>query len=317
MWDEDWTGEKHATLHLPDWIYKFKGTTTKTSAGSTIRWIERFVAGEDENGRRPNPMGEIPFVEIPNNPRLIGGGVPELLDVTDIQDRINKTLFDRMQAQEFGVDPQKWASAFPKVDENGQPQTIEFGRNRIVTTDIAETEFGNFAVAPLDPYSFAKREDVKDIASRTRTPAQYLLGEMSNVNGETLKASESGLVSKVKQRRRPWGEAAEQTMRKARRLAGLKDPGDAQMETIWTNPQYRTEGELTDAVIKQVQSGLSSLRMGRETLGFTSTQIRQLEADDAKAAAMDPVTGLANRLDAQAGGMPTRAGDAADASSDQ
>jgi hypothetical protein len=89
---------------------------------------------------------------------------------------------------------------------------------------MAETKFGQFESAPLDPYSAAKREDVKDIASRTRTPAQYLLGEMSNVNGETLKASESGLVSKVRQRNRTAGDGLEDTMRLARRAKGLSTP---------------------------------------------------------------------------------------------
>ena len=314
VWDDDWTGEQHATLFLPDWIYKFKAESRSTiRAGSAPKWVEREVLGEQPNGLRRNPLGMIPLVEIPNNPRLIGGGVSELLDLTDIQDRINKTLFDRMQAQEFGVDPQKWASGFPEEDETGAPQTIEFGRNRIVTTDVAETKFGNFAIAPLSPYSEAKREDVKDIASRSRTPAQYLLGEMSNVNGETLKASESGLISKVKQRRRPWGEAAEQAMRLARRAAGLSDPGDERMETIWTNPQYRTEGELTDAVIKRVQAKLTSVRQGREDLGYTATQIRQLEADDASQAATDPINGLSATLAQQAAGLPASAAEATDA----
>jgi hypothetical protein len=288
VWDDDWTGEIHATLQLAadNGIYKFKAP--RPTGGGPLRWVEREVVGEQPNGQRVNPLGVVSMVEIPNNPRLLTGGVSELYDVTDIQDRINKTLFDRMQTQEFGVDPQKWAKAFPEQDDDGNPNTVEFGRNRMVTTDVAETAFGNFAVAPLSPYLEAKREDVKDIASRTRTPAQYLLGEMSNVNGETLKASESGLISKVKQRRRPWGEAAEDAMRIARRAAGLSDPGDARMETIWTNPQFRTEGELTDAVIKRVQAGISSLRQGREDMGYTATQIAQLEQDD-KAAAVDPV----------------------------
>jgi hypothetical protein len=313
VWLDDWTGEHHATLFLPDFIYKFKapgGRSNVVTTGTRLRWEERTVRGEQPNGQRRNLMGEVPLVEIPNNPRLLTGGVSELYDLTDIQDRINKTLFDRMQTQEFGVDPQKWAKGYPNEDANGNPQTVQFGRNRMVTTDVAETGFGNFAVAPLAPYSEAKKEDVKDIASRSRTPAQYLLGEMSNVNGETLKASESGLVSKVKQRRRPWGEASENAMRKARRLAGLTDPGDNMMETIWTNPQFRTEGELTDAVIKRLQAKIISMRQAREDLGYTATQILQLEADDLEAAAADPVQGLANTLDRQANGLPLTAAEA-------
>lgn len=290
VWDDDWTNEIHATLQLPDRIYKFKAKRPRS--GNSPRnpiWEEREVAGEQPNGQRLNPLGVVSVIEIPNNPRLLTGGISELYDVTDIQDRVNKTLFDRMQTQEFGVDPQKWAKAFPSQDEDGKPNVIEFGRNRMITTDVAETGFGNFAVAPLSPYSEAKREDVKDIASRSRTPAQYLLGEMSNVNGETLKASESGLISKVRQRQRPFGEAAEEAMRLARRAAGLQSDGDTRMETLWTDPQYRTEGERTDAIVKRLQTGISSLRQAREDYGYTATEIERLEADD-RAAALDPVT---------------------------
>jgi len=196
VWVDEWTAELHCTLYLLDagrvWLFKYRADNPK--AGGAPQWERREVPGEawPADGR----LNVLPLIEVPNNPRLLAGGISELHDVTDIQDRINKTLFDRMQTQEFGVDPQKWAKAFPTEDDQGNPNVVEFGRNRMITTDIAETNFGNFAVAPLSPYLEAKREDVKDIASRTRTPAQYLLGEMSNVNGETLKASESGLVSR-------------------------------------------------------------------------------------------------------------------------
>lgn len=304
VWDDDWTQEIHATLQLPDRLYKFKAPRPKIGAtSSNLTWSERFVAGEQENGSRANPLGVVSLVEIPNNPRLLTGGVSELYDLTDIQDRVNKTLFDRLQTQEFGVDPQKWASAFPDEDDDGKPNVVEFGRNRMVTTNIAETTFGNFAVAPLDPYSSSKREDVKDIASRSRTPAQYLLGEMSNVNGETLKASESGLISKTRQRCRPFGESAEETMRIARRAAGLASDGDSQMETLFTNPQYRTEGERTDAIVKRLQSRIASLRQAREDYGYTATEIERLEADDLDEAAQVAGVGVkavrdaANRVD--------------------
>lgn len=282
MWTDDWTGDINVTLFLPEWIYKFKAKASGLDTPGGPEWVEREVPREQSNGQRRNPQGEVPLVEIPNNPRLLGGGVSELYDLTDIQDRINLTLFHRLQTQEYGADPQKWATGFPDEDEDGNAQTVEFGRNRLVSTDVVETRFGQWQSAPLGPYSDVKREDVKDIASRSRTPAQYLLGEMSNVNGETLKASESGLVSKVKQRRRPWGEAAENTMRKARKLAGLSDPGDERMETIWTNPQFRTEGELTDAVIKRINARITPMRQGREDLGYTQTQIRQMEDEDKK-----------------------------------
>lgn len=288
VWDDDWTSEIHATLYLPDAIYKYRA---KKPVGGTVahpEWSERVVPGEQPNGQRINPFGVVPLIEMPCQPRLLTGGVSVLSDVTDIQDRVNKTLFDRMQTQEFGVDPQKWGTAFPKEDEDGNPQTVEFGRNRMVTTDIEQTRFGNFAVAPLAPLSEAKRDDVKDIAARKRIPADYLLGELNNVNGETLKASRAGLVAVTKQLRRPFGEALEEAMRLARRAAGSGSTDDTRMETLWTNPEFRTEGELTDAVIKRLQAGLVSKRQAREDLGYSAEQIARMESED-DAAALDPV----------------------------
>jgi hypothetical protein len=181
----------------------------------------------------------VPLVEVANNPRMLTGGVSELADVVCVQDRINKTLADRLMTQDFGAFPQKWAIGFPETDSEGNANRVDVGRDRMVTSDIAETKFGQFDTAPLDPYSAAKREDVKDIASRTRTPAQYLLGEMSNVNGETLKASESGLVSKVRQRNRTAGEGLEDAMRLARRAAGMPVAPDDRDEVAQSGVPYR------------------------------------------------------------------------------
>jgi len=236
-----------------------------------------------------NPLGVVPLIELPNNPRLLTGGISELADVTDIQDSVNKTKADRHMTQDYGAFPQKWATGWPEEDAAGNPTPpIDVGRNRMVTTEVAETKFGQWEAAPLDPYSAAKREDVTDIAARTRTPAQYLLGEMSNVNGETLKASESGLISKVRERMDPIGEGAEGAMRLARQIAGLPDDG-GRMETIWRNPEFRTEGEVTDAAIKRVLARLATVRQGREDVGYSQTQISRMEAEDEREA-VDPIT---------------------------
>jgi hypothetical protein len=115
----------------------------------------------------------------------------------------------------------------------------------------------------------------------------YLAGVEHVPTHNTLKAAESGLVSKVRQRMRTYAEGFEQAMRLARRAAGLPDAGARGMETIWRNPEFRTEGELTDAVVKRLQTGIASLRQAREDVGYSAAQIARLEAEDA-AAAVDP-----------------------------
>lgn len=279
VWLDDWTGLTMATLYLPEALYKFQAETPKHGEKHReLRWTPRL-------GREPavaeNPLGAVPLVEIPNRPRLLTGGRSELEDLLDIQDRINKTLADRLITQDFGAFPQKWATGYPEEDSDGNPVApMDVGRDRLVSTDVENAKFGQWEAAPLDPYSAAKREDVKDIASRSRTPAQYLLGEISNVNGETLKAAESGLISTVRQAARYFGEGVERTMRLASRAAGGSTPTE-RLETIWRNPEFRTEGEITDAAVKKLGARIASLRQAREDVGYSQTQIRALERDDA------------------------------------
>lgn len=252
VWQDDWTGRLFSTLQYDGWIFKYESEKKVPAGVEQIRWSPREVRSETWPAR--NPLGEVSFVELPNNPRLLTGGVSELNDLTDIQDRVNKTIADRLMTQDYGAFPQKWAKAWPDEDEDGNRlQEVDMGRNRFVTTSVKETEFGQWDAAPLDPYSAAKREDVKDIASRSRTPAQYLLGEMSNVNGETLKASESGLVAKVRQRMKPMSEGTREIGRLIRKAANL--PVE-QIEPIWRNPEFRTEGELVDGLVKMHTLGV-------------------------------------------------------------
>ena len=270
-WVDDWTGEVVARLFLPDFVF---GWRSKASVnGAAPQW---FADGEV----KPNPVGEVPITELPNNPQLLGGGRSEIYDLTDIQDRVNKTIADRLMTQDFGAFPQKWAVGYPDLNPDGTPNQIDIGRNRMITSDVQETKFGQWDAAPLDGYSFGKREDVKDIASRSRTPAQYLLGEMSNVNGSTLQAAESGLVSKVTQRCRGHEDGIEDAIRMARRLAGISGDSDVMLETMWRDPQYRTLAEVTDAAIKRFQSGLATLRQTREDCGYSAAQIARMEAED-------------------------------------
>lgn len=287
LWVDDWTGLQCATLDLrvgdQNWLFKFETDAPKEGqhlVPKNVEWRRRAVAGEDWPAR--NPLDDVALSEVPNNPRLMTGGVSEIADVIDVQDRINKTLADRLITQDFGAFPQKWATGFP--DDGDAP--VDIGRDRMVTTDVSskEASFGQWDAAPLDPYSAAKREDIKDIASRTRTPAQYLLGEMSNVNGETLKSAESGLVAKVRQRCRSFEEGFEETMRLACVAIGRELPDS--IETIWRNPEFRTEGETTDAAIKRVAAGLADIRQGREDVGYSATQIANMERRESS---MDPV----------------------------
>lgn len=261
VWKDDFTGLLNATLYLPDVLYKFQSASPVKQdswvLAKNIDWVPRVVEGE--KWPAVNPLGVVPIVELTN---MTKDGRSEIHDVIPIQDRINKTLADRLMTQDYGAFPQKWAKGYPLEDNDGNPTPqIEIGRDRLVSTEAVEAAFGQWNAAPLDPYSAAKREDVKDIASRTRIPAQYMLGEITNVSGDTLKAAESGLVSKSKQRIVVLSDPLEEFVSLARKLADLPFVDTTQMETIWRSPEYRTDAELVDALVK-----MSTLGVPREAL---------------------------------------------------
>jgi Phage portal protein, SPP1 Gp6-like len=285
-WVDDWTGEVHATLYLKDGVYKFRTNPVQRVDDSNLilgtlgsidlvapEWFKREVSNETWPAK--NPVGVVPLFESPNNPRLLTGGRSELEDVTDIQDRIVKTVADRLMTQDFGAFHQKWISGWPQADEAGNPTpNINIGRDRVITTDVPEAQFGQFDSDGVKELLEATDADIKHIASRTRTPAQYLLGDMSNVNGETLAASESGLVSKVRQRMRGHSNAVEQVMRLAREMGGYgKIDAGVVMETIWHDPEHRTKGEVMDAAVKARQGLEVPIEGTWEMVGFSQAQI--------------------------------------------
>ena len=252
LWLDDWTGMLCATVYLPTALYKFEAKEPKH--GQKPRWERREVAGEDWGAA--NILGEVPFGELANRPRMLKPGASELRSVTGIQDRINKTIADRMMTQEFAAFPQKWVTGMEiPVDENGQDiEPFDVAVNKILIAEENGAKFGQFAAADLTGYLKGKEADVHDIAAITSTPPHYLLGSMINLSAEALKAAEAGLIHKIYQRRRFLEEGLERTMR----LAGFA-ASDARI--VWKSPEWRTEGELVDALVK-----MSTLGVPREVL---------------------------------------------------
>ncbi|MEU3665756.1 phage portal protein [Streptomyces virginiae] len=252
LWLDDWNGRLCCTVYLPGNIYKFDAP--EPLAGGKPAWVRRAVTGEEWGGK--NTLGEVPFGELANRPRMLKPGASELRSVTGSQDRINKTIADRMMTQEAAAFPQKWATGMEiPVDDNGQEiEPFNIAVNKILIAEESGAKFGSFPAASPEGYLKAAEADVRDIAAITSTPPHYLLGSMVNLSAEALKAAEAGLIHKIYQRRRFLEEGLERTMR----LAGI---ASSQARIVWKSPEWRTEGELVDALVK-----MSTLGVPREVL---------------------------------------------------
>jgi hypothetical protein len=251
----------------------------------------------------PNPLGEVPLVPFHNRPRMLHPSTSEFATVIPIQRRINKTILDRLVMQEFSAFKQKWASGIdiPNDPVTGQPiEPFKVAVDRMFTSTDPDTRFGTFESDDIKGLLEGVDADVKAIAAIVATPAHYLLGNLVNLAAEAMKAAEASLISRVRRHMRHLEEPGETVARLGLKASGDSVPNSADMETVWRNPEYRTEGELVDALVKMRTLGVP-LEALWERYGATQTEIARWKTQ-VDAEALDP---LAQQLLRSAGAATT------------
>lgn len=294
-------GYQELTLYRDDRVEKYR-SANKVTEGTTLgarRWVRRIgimteadpdngVEEELEEWPLEHELGRVPIVVLGNRPRLDGSYRSEIEDLLTAQDAINKLEADLLVAAEFAAFRQRWATGIEvPEDETGQPiEQYKAAVNRVWAAEGDKARFGDFDVSDLRPYIAAIEKWIQNIATRSRTPAHYLLGQSGRFpSGESLTATETGLVAKARRAMRWYGEAWEDVMRLAFRAQNPSDKraDEYDSETIWSDPETRSEAEHTDAVLK-----LKGLNIPDEFLwevyGFTQNQIARLLAMRAREA---------------------------------
>ncbi|WP_228973389.1 phage portal protein [Streptomyces sp. DH12] len=287
LWRDDWTGNTRATLWTPTETHHF---TTRseypvfTGRGFRPGSWDAMALPNARDGREPNDLGVVPLVPFINRRSRRPAGFAEHEDVLSNQNRINLSLIYLIAAMRYGAFRQRWAAGL-EVDEDpitGKPiQPFQLDIRRLWTTADPEVKFGEFSATDLVPYVRAVESAVQDLAAISRTPPHYLLGQVVNVSGDALKAAETGLVSKVRDRQRAFGESWEQTMRLAFRVLGDEARANAySAETLWRDPESRSLAELADAAVKKQAAGVP-WRQRMEDMGYTPQEIDRMEIDRA------------------------------------
>jgi hypothetical protein len=282
------------TLYLPDAIYKWRSTNKQPDPENNLaefvesaQWDRRSVPNED--WPLTNPYGVVPVVPLVNRPGILRGlrGRSEIADVLPVQDAINKLCADMLVASEFAAFRQRWATGLeiPTDPESGQAlEPFKAAIDRLWTVEDAGASFGEFDATDLDNYTKAIELLVQHVASQTRTPPHYFYLSGQFPSGESIKSAETGLVAKARRKMRFFGEGWEEVMRLAFAVEG--DAERAAMfeaETIWGDPESRSESEHVDAVTKMQALGVPQEALWEE-LGFTPQQIdrfREMRAERA------------------------------------
>lgn len=294
MWVDEWTGKSRANVYLPDKIYKYQSKkaglptdqfTTSSGRDRALNVLWNNWEPIPADAEIDNPYGIVPVIEFRSRPKIIEGtlsGRSELASVLSTQDQINKLVCDMLIASEFAAFRQRWATGVeePTDPATGQPiGDAKMGISRLLATGNETAKFGTFESTDLDNYVKAIENRVQSLASRTRTPPHYLLGSSGSFpSGESLKSTETGLIAKVRSRQRHFGESWEEVMRLCFTIVGDEARASAiRAETIWADPESRSESEHVDALVK-----LKSLNVPNailwEKAGFSQTEIASFSA---------------------------------------
>jgi hypothetical protein len=279
MWIDDLLGRAIAVLYMPDQIYYFVGNMQSAFKNLDFDAMQRLVssAGSWELiGSSPNPIGEVPLVELNWRPTIGFNSLSEGEEGFSIQDRINQTILDRMIISKSQAYKQRWAKGIkiPKTDDGRAKPPFDPGSDILWAVESADAQFGEFKEADIRQILEAVRDDVGDLAAITKTPPHYLLGQIVNASGDALKAAETGLVAKTRQRMTTAGWAWEKVIKLGFAYKGDARSKDITAETIWADPESRSRAELADAILKETQIGLP-FQMALERLGLSPQDIQR------------------------------------------
>lgn len=273
----DTDGFAYANVYLPGGIVKYRSSHELSKGGITgrqINWVQIDSA--------PHSLGAVPIIPVQNNPSMLRGGTSDIKVALPIQNAVNKLLCDMLIGSEYQAFPQRVLLGvdIPR-DENGQPiraSELKASQSRLWVFGNADAKVAEFNASDLDNYVKAIRELINHLTAQTRTPPHYVSGQIVNASGDALKAAETGLVSKTRRKMKPFGAAHEETMRLAFKALGDDDrANETRAETIWKDPETRSQGELVDSLVK-----LGTIGVPQEVLweraGFSPTEIDRMRS---------------------------------------
>lgn len=296
---KQWRGDDgylYSVVYLPDAIARYR--SAKPVADNEMS--QMLAAGESSapgmwvpfspEGDEPiidHPLGAVPLVPLYNRPRTIKPARSEIATVKRMQNATNKLLADLILASEYASYRQRWATGLTlERDDDGnlKPLPFKHGPGNVWIDegdsfgDGQGARFGEFDATDLTNIIAAIDLTVAHIASQSRTPPHYLNTSADRLSGESIKSSETGLVAKCRRKMRPTGEAWEEVMRLAFKVKGDDTKADAyDAETVWADPESRTEAEHIDAILKKKDIGVPLAQLW-EDAGYSPQQIARFKA---------------------------------------
>lgn len=311
VWIDD--VHEYGTLYTPRWVWKwqrsrFQGPETESGLvviGAESGWTPRKV--ENEPWPLPNPLGQVPMVELPNRPRLIGEPLSDIAGVVSMQDATNLFWSYLFSAADFASFPARVIMGaerpkMPVLDDQGQVigtkdiPLEKFRSDRILWLEDPQAKISEWAATNLTSYTDVIEVAVSHMAAQSRTPPHYLMSKIVNANAETLKTAETGLVKRTGEKTESYGRG----IREGAALICLAQGNPAKAEamragkTLWKDVETRSEAQAVDGAQKLHAMGFP-LEYLAQRIGIPPDEIKQIMAMREREIEQDPITELARQ----------------------
>lgn len=314
-WLED--GVEYATLYTSDEVWKYQRKTASVSGlhlPASFRQSGNWEPREGVEHVVSHDMGVVPMVEFPNRPLLKTGPISDIDGTMAMQDAINLFWAYLFTAADFASMPARVVMGqeppkIPILDANGQKigekavdgEALKAGR--MLWLSGQKTTIGQWDAAKLDIFTNVLNVMVKHTASKTRTPIHYIMGELGNVNGDTLTATELPLAKKVNEGNKHLTGPMREVFRRFALVRGDQKVADACRTAVvqWQNPETASDSQTADAAVKAKTVGWPFEAILERIYGLSQPEIqRVLQQRDAEGTS-DPVISAARSL---MGGAP-------------
>ncbi len=311
---------EYATLYTPDEVWKWQRRGYLAGRATPALYLPNTAWNTDTAGWEPrdntgddtwpiaNPLGELPVHEFQHKPMLKGEPLSRIGGTIAMQDAINMLWAYLFVAADFASMPARVVMGqeppkLPVLDANGQkvgerPVEIEeLARGRMLWLTGQNTKIDSWDAAKLDVFTQVINVAVKHTASQTKTPIHYIVGDLGNVNGETLKATETPLAADVRDDHKVYTPPIRGVFRLMALVRGNTAVADAcRTATLgWKNPETRSEAQLADAALKDKQVGFPLEWIAQERYGLTQAQtdrlLEMVSRDPAGAGVLNTVLG--------------------------
>lgn len=318
LWLDLDQGQEFATLYTRETVWKFQRQGGHAYMRHEPRpavlpsggWQPRQPEGDDV-WPIPNPMDEIPLVEMRNQTLLDDAPISDIDGVIAMQDAINLIWAYLMNGLDYASLPQRVVTGadvprVPILNEAGQQigeRPIDLDqliKDRILWISGDNAKIGEWSAARLDVFSAVIERAVEHIAAQTRTPPHYLIGRVANLSAEALTAAEAGLVSKTRERITYFTPAVRRIFSLVALAQGNESKAKAALSgrVRWRDIQFRALAQKVDALQKLKDIGFPFEWLAEE-YGLEPHEVARVLKMKEKEAELDPVGEIVRQMGAQ------------------